>query len=328
MTIYGEILEQAGGEAVAAGFIHEKLWERLLRREDPRFHNVRITRGDGGIDGVILKDPVLGRVTVFQAKFFTDLSKKDHRDAVVKAFGKAHGHDFLVVEWKLLLPITVSHQDLNWLYGGGLKKKAVELFGASSEDRIITCGVECYGETHLEDLCSRHLDIVLEVLPKSGLAFAAKLDEERARASYLQLEIVDRLRIINQEQIRQRQVDRERACNALLVLNQGWANHVGILELEERGGKDVKQAEKIATDLERFAERRVDHALMAEGLCPGIGKKMAAIYQATRMLRATAVQAQVSGHSEYEVWNDAAEVIALVKALQREIGGFLLTWSQ
>jgi hypothetical protein len=56
-------VDQAGDDLRKAGDVHEDLWNRLLSREDPRFHNVRVARGDGGIDGFVLKDPLFGHAS-------------------------------------------------------------------------------------------------------------------------------------------------------------------------------------------------------------------------------------------------------------------------
>jgi hypothetical protein len=43
MNIYDAILEEANGSSLQGGHLHEELWNRLLRLEDARHHNVRVT---------------------------------------------------------------------------------------------------------------------------------------------------------------------------------------------------------------------------------------------------------------------------------------------
>jgi hypothetical protein len=69
--VYRAIQEHAPDNSpVAAGNLHEEIWKDLLRRADPRFRNVKVTRGDGGMDGIQFLDPATGEARIFQAKFF------------------------------------------------------------------------------------------------------------------------------------------------------------------------------------------------------------------------------------------------------------------
>jgi hypothetical protein len=115
IDVYQAILEHApNGTYTAAGDLHEAIWTDLLRRSDPKVHNVRVTRGDGGIDGVGFQDPVTGEARVYQAKFFQDLSddKDAHKKAVVEAFVRAHCHPFACTSWVRGGPGDVDHQRL------------------------------------------------------------------------------------------------------------------------------------------------------------------------------------------------------------------------
>ena len=325
MPLYTEILDHVGGNPKAAGDLHETIWEKLLRREDPRFHNVRVTRGDGGIDGFILKDPVLGSASVFQAKFYDSISSDKHKTSIVEAFVRAHSHKFRVVDWFLLLPVAISHKELDWLIAGGLKEEAKKKIAEDRYSFVDNCGISVKVESHLQDLCIRHIDIVSEHLPKSSLALSVSLAEERDRANHLQIEIADRLRIINQGMIRQRQVDLERAYNALLILNQGWGDHYGMLKYAKRNRMDLAKVEQLAAELESFSERRFDHALIAEGMCEGSLSAVTGIYNSARMLRSLVVQSQIKSSIEPEMWAHLDKLVSDINDLQRTIGEVLRT---
>ncbi|MFH0728778.1 MAG: hypothetical protein V2B19_20890 [Pseudomonadota bacterium] len=323
MSLYEDILNQTYGNRKAAGDLHELLWEQLLRREEPRFHNVRVTRGDGGIDGFVLRDPVLGSASVFQAKFYSDISSEEHCKNIVEAFARAHSHKFIVVDWCLLLPVTISHKELNWLIGGDLREKAKGLVAKERHQYIDACAISYQLESHLQNLCIRHLDVSAQFLPKSSLALIEKFEKERTRADFLQTEIADRLRIINQGLIRQRQIEFERAYNALRVLNQGWANHTGMLNLLMRDKIGPDKVEQFAAELEAFAERRIDQALIAEGLCSEIGRIVTNIYQAARRLRADAIHTQLNGDRAEQIWKQIKVLISDISNMQRIVGEVL-----
>jgi len=320
MAIYDDILNQAGGNHKAAGDLHELLWERLLRREDPRFHNVRITRGDGGIDGFVLQDPMLATATVFQAKFFSDISSDEHRAAIQKAFSTAHDHTFRVVDWILLLPIAISHGDLNWLVGETLKTAAKAVLDSRKHRNIDACIINYRIASHLEDLCRRHLDVVAELLPASTQALLQQIATERNRADALQVEIADRLRLLNDEAIRQRQVEVHRVRSALRLLYQGWGNHIVTLEQAKQLNWDAYTIEHKAADLERFAELRTSQALAIEGLYSDINEQIGAVYRSARMLRASAVQAQIDPQHTLQMKAELNALISAVRELSRSIG--------
>ncbi len=240
---YAAIQEHAANDsATAAGDLHEEIWADLLRRVDPRVHNVRVTRGDGGLDGVAFLDPVTGQARVYQAKFFEDLkdatprpkasktpkktSKKTakkkavapsgHRGDVIDAFVRAHGHSFICTSWVLLLPSAVSHADLSWLMGG-LKADAIAEAGtrnglpADIAQRITGCAVEFKDRRDLNDLLGQYLDVAAIHLPRSSLSLAKELKDERAGRKKDRDDVAEILRNLREESIRSHQAETRRA---------------------------------------------------------------------------------------------------------------------
>jgi hypothetical protein len=223
IDIYNYILEHADNNPRAAGDLHEKIWGALLHRSDPGFHNVRLTRGDGGIDGIVFTDPVNGEAKVYQAKFYKDLNKPDHKKAIVDSFITAHGHSFPCVEWVLLFPRLLSSEDLGWLMGDMKRELLIELKNDPDLKRKIDpCAISFQDAQDLGCLIFQHLDIAAKYLPDSALALAEQLKTEREARTVEQVEMHRLLRSLNEEAIRKHEIDTLRAKAALHVLIQGW----------------------------------------------------------------------------------------------------------
>lgn len=357
IDVYQAILDNApNGTYTAAGDLHEEIWVALLRRSDPKIHNIRVTRGDGGLDGVGFQDPVTGEACVYQAKFFGDLSddKGLHKKAVVDAFVRAHCHPFVCSAWVLLFPRQLSHTELGWLTGA-MKAEAV-LFAktfkgahADVEQRIQACAIEYRDANDLVDLLSSNLDLASRFLPQSPLALAEALRQERESRAHDRAELGRNLQVLSDEAIRAHQTDARRARAALSILNQGWANLTGALQLaivdessskaapvETRkglfrsvcGGEVPKRAAvtrigELAGMIEQHATNRAVHAYSCEGLVPGISELMAEINYQARVLAQVAVMkdigvADVEGEAVV-----AGRVLSRIQELQRRIGDFV-----
>lgn len=326
---YQAIQEHApNSSATAAGDLHEEIWTDLLRRCDPRVHNVRVTRGDGGLDGVAFQDPSTGEARVYQAKFFKDLNddKGTHRALVVDSFVRAHNHPFGCTSWVLLLPRVLSHGDLGWLMGA-MKAEAQTLAAskknvhADINQRIAACAIEYRDGADLVDLLSLHLDIAARHLPNSHLALAKQLQDERAARARDRDEIGRLLRTLNDESIRAHQADARRAKAALSILNQGWANLTGMLQRavvdQNLAGATMKE---IADQVEHHATNRAGHAYSCEGLAPGVSELIAEINYQARVLQQVTIMKEI-GMADAEGESDVAKrIIERINELQRRIG--------
>lgn len=292
MDIYGAILEQAGGDARQGGDLHEQLWNRLLRREDPRHHNVRMSRGDHGIDGIALTDPVLGEVSIYQAKFFAELSDERRRKSVRESLLTAVQFPGKVSRWTLLLPIDPSAIEVAWIVSS-LKHEVASMLGTSAS--LHDLAIEYRTGEQLQDLCLRHLSDAAALLPDSMLALSQRLADATKRNEMLEREMIDRLRTLNEESVRTRRVESLRAGNALKVLNQGWADHIGLLDLYRRD-QNARAADvaTCAEQIETFSLARTREAFDAESLAPGVGGFVYQIYLRSRHVRSAAVQVQVA----------------------------------
>jgi hypothetical protein len=170
----------------------------------------------------------------------------------------------------------LSHTDLGWLMGT-MKMDAAILAGSMKGvhtdvvARMDACAVEYHDGTDLAELLSSHLDIAAKLLPTSHLALMKQLEDERAARAKDRIEVTHLLRMLNDEAIRTHQADARRAEAALAILNQGWANLLGMLQMGIIDKRLVgKTLEQIAVQTEQHATSRVAHAYQCEGLVPGV----------------------------------------------------------
>lgn len=349
--VYAAIQEHAANDsATAAGDLHEEIWADLLRRVDPRVHNVRVTRGDGGLDGVAFLDSVTGEARVYQAKFFKDLkdatakaSKKakttktkttktktvapsGHRGDVIDAFVRAHGHSFICTSWVLLLPSALSHTDLSWLMGG-LKTDAIAAAGkrkgmpADIAQRMSACALEFKDRQDLSDLLGQYLDVAAKHLPRSSLSLAKELKDERAGRDKDREDVAEILRNLREESIRSHQAETRRAKAALTILNQGWANLTGMLQLAMVNKRLVgKTVQDIAVQVEEHAANRAAHAYSAEGLAPGVSELVSEIVYQARVLQQVAILKAVGMTDADSEEKIARRIVEKVGDLQRRVG--------
>lgn len=292
MGIYDDILRNAPGQDhVAAGHLHEQLWETLLRRESPDLHNVRLGRGDGGIDGVEFMDPVLNTAHIYQAKFFSKLDE-DHRPAVLNSFVTAHKHTFPCTRWTLLVPFEPSAPELNWLTVGMRTEALTQLTDATHNARAAACEIRYKDSTDLEDLLKRNLPIAAQLLPDSVLALQDAIRAEREKSSNIDREVAARVRELHDSLIREREAQRRRALSAAAMLNQGWANHLftfqRLLVPADDAETHTAAIEAAAEQLVTFAETRMRDAYHADGLGVGLAELVSRIHNIGRKLHAVA----------------------------------------
>jgi hypothetical protein len=329
IDVYQAILEHApNGTYTSAGDLHEAIWTDLLRRSDPKVHNVRVTRGDGGLDGVGFQDPVTGEARVYQAKFFQDLSddKDAHKKAVVEAFVRAHCHPFTCTSWVLLFPRQLSHTELGWLMSN-LKTDAIAFATtfkgahAQVQQRVQACAIEYLDASDLVDLLTSHLDIAAKHLPKSHLALSAELQKEREGRAHDRAELARNLQVLSDEAIRSHQADARRAKAALSILNQGWANLTGTLQLALVDSRLTgAQIHDVAGLIEEHATSRAVHAYSCEGLVPGISELVAEINYQARLLKQVSVIKDIGMADAEGEAVVAKRVLNKIQELQWRIG--------
>jgi hypothetical protein len=334
---YHQIIEQhaAGGTSTAAGDLHEELWDSLLRREEPRFHNVRVTRGDGGIDGIAFIDPVNATCHVYQAKFYPELKdeKGTRKAAIVDAFIKALKHSFECVQWTLLLPRELSHADLNWLTVD-LRKEALDALNgeaspnAAAITRAQSCAIEFKDGKDLDRMLRANLDVAGRLLPESHLALLEQVNKERSERDRDRAELAERLAILKDEAIRNHAADSRRARAALSILNQGWANLTGMLQRAIADPRLVaSKLDDIAGQVEQHAIGRATHAYACEGLVPGISQMVAEINYQSRVLQQVSIMKDIGMADTDGTDAIARKIIDAIGDLQRRIGEVSLSLS-
>jgi hypothetical protein len=340
--VYAAIQEHAANHsATAAGDLHEEIWDAVLRRSDPRFHNARLTRDEGGVDGVAFLDPATGEARIYQAKFFEDLEEAEkpkkarkgapaaappqatsgpagHRGAVVDAFVRAHGNAFTCTSWVLLLPRALSQPDMSWLMGT-MKTEAISEarrrkgLPAGADLRIAACAVEYLDGANLTALLAQQLDVAERHLPGSSLALMKQLEEERAARK---MDRDDRtqllLRQLRDEAIRSHQADTRRARVALGMVNQGWANLTGQLGLALVDEKVAATVPVVAGLIESHAVTCAPHAHACEGLVPGASALVNGIRYQSRVLQQTSTLRRL-GMAEAE--SEAAIASRIIEAI-------------
>jgi hypothetical protein len=349
--VYAAIQEHASNDsATSAGDLHEEIWADLLRRADPRVHNVRVTRGDGGLDGVAFLDPATGEARVYQAKFFKDLkdasvttekkakksSKKTtkntsvsptgHRGSVIDAFVRAHSHSFACTSWILLLPSALSHTDLGWLMGelkADANAEATKRKGLPSDitQRIAACAVEYKDRQDLNDLLVEYLDVAAKHLPRSSLSLTKALSDERAARDKDRDDIGQILRSLREESIRSHQAESRRARAALSILNQGWANLTATLQIAMANNKLAgKTLSEIAEQIEEHAANRAIHAYSAEGLAPGVSEIVSEILYCARVLQQASILGAVGMADADSEESIVRRIVDSIGELQRRVG--------
>lgn len=355
MNVYQEILDAApNGTHVSAGDLHEEIWFELLKLEDPTFHNVRLARGDGGIDGITFIDPTTGEAHIVQAKFFADLTDPARRSAVVSAFLTAHRLAFACSTWELLLPRQVSHHELQWLMvsmkmdalamldaehtaelakladkkGGTSKKQSAQaqVFADERnkvEPRIRLCSVKYRDGDDLERLMARQVSVAAAFLPSSKLTLEHDLARERKARVDDQRGYGEVLEVLRQDAIRQRQLDSRTALAALKMLNQGWTNHLGSAQRLIAMKSPPEQVELQAADTEEFTERKAQQAFEAEALVPGVSDLVHRAHYEARLLRQVAVVAGVGMAQDDACREHLGRLIDAIGGVQRAVGDAL-----
>lgn len=341
--VFRAIKEHAQNDSTtAAGNLHEEIWADLLRRSDARFHNARVTRGDGGIDGIQFIDPATGEARVYQAKFFQDLKEvpakkaktkkkpapatSGHRAEVVDAFVRAHSHQFACTSWVLLLPCALSHTDLNWLMGT-MKTEAMQAAARRTglppdiDKRVAACAVEFMDGDNLNALLMQYLDVAAKHLPRSSLSLMKALKDERAARDRDRDDLADVLRRLRDESIRSHQAETRRARAALAILAQGWANLTAMLQSamvdEKIAGKALHE---VARQVEEHAEDRAVHAYSCEGLAPGASALVSEILFQSRLLQQVAIVKSVGMAEPESDTVIAKRILEKTRELQELVG--------
>jgi hypothetical protein len=302
-----------GGTTTASGDLHEDIWDTLLRLEDPNFHNVRVTRGDGGIDGIVFIDPVGGKCRIYQAKCVPELKDDtgDRKDSIVKAFVTAMLHRVECVQWTLLLPRELSHADLNWLMID-LRADAVVCLEALVPPKPIAvarakrCAIAYKDGADLDRLLRANLDVAARLLPESSLALIEAVHQERAARTRDRAELADRLNLVKDEAMRRHATEARVARAALSILNQRWGSSVTMLQLWLMNPNRVPTTLiEIARQVELLALSRTPHAFACEGLVPGISRAISTIHYESLVLQQVATNKDLG-----LIEADAEDVIA------------------
>lgn len=350
----------AAGSPAAAGNLHEEIWVELLRRSDPSVHNVRVTAGDGGIDGVGFQDPVTGIATVYQCKFFKDIAAKNHRQDIVEAFVRACSHPFVCSTWVLLLPRQLSAPDLGWLMtnmrqdalnlaaeitkvasakAAAKKASAKKAAGKKATakktalpriamppdivTRLNACGIRYKEGQDLEDLLRRNLDVAGRFLPESALALMDKLTKERGAFDLERRNAWDLVTELRAESIRTHQIEARRANAAIGILNQGWGGMVERLRLTSVDERlPGAHAAQVAADVEALAGARSQYAFQCEGLVPGVSDTLSEIFFQARMLQGAAGLRSIGVDADDGVKTTAKTLRDTIQKLQQQIATF------
>lgn len=326
LDVYASILEHAPNDSpAAAGNLHEAIWTELLRRTDPRVHNVRVTKGDGGLDGVAFLDLATAVARVYQAKFFPDLTDKGHKESVVDAFVRAHGHPFVCASWVLLVPRQLSHTDLGWLMGSlkaEAKAEAKKRKGlpAGIDARIDACAVDYHDGPDLLDLLMDNLDVAVAVLPKSELALMELLQQEKVGRSRDRAELLLAVKALREDAIRAHEADARRARAALGILNQNWSNLIFEIEPALAEPKLLRRSwASIGTEAEALASAKSSHAYVCEPFLPGVSELVSDVLYRARVLQQAAVFDIAGAADEGAVPKTAAALVEAIKEVQRRI---------
>lgn len=321
MSLYDDILRNAPGEThTAAGDLHEELWNRLLRLEDPNFHNVRLGRGDGGIDGFVLVDPVLPKVQIYQAKYYNELTLPRHRTEVKDAFITAHSHRFPCVTWTLLIPFNLSAPELNWLVTQLRSDAIAERIDL--EERIRGCAIRYLDVDDLELRLGRHMTVAEELIPHSVAALLGRLEAERARAHRVEEDISKRVELILEDAIRRRDVEVRQAKAWLAILSQGWADHTSMMALRHRRDRTIGHdtLERETREFLGFVESKMNAASHAESLVVDVSSRITEIHSELRWLLQSRVLEAENMPPTRNVDDLVASILAKCRDLATDVG--------
>lgn len=336
MELYQDILESAPNKTyTSAGDLHEEIWIELLKREDSEIHNVRLSRGDCGIDGLRMIDPVLGTVHTYQAKFFPEIGNDEKKKkAITKSFISVHANPLLCEAWTLLVPFKFSAKEIFWLYRD-MKPTAIEMltkmhdekttnFKACTYDvqlrRIKKCQIKYMDLDNLLDLLRRHLDIGSKYLPESKLNLLYELEVEKDKNSALDRDSMAILRRIQEDNIRRRKSETQRAISAIKMLNQGWSNFYFQLKQYLRIDEKSDKLQDLGIDIEEFSRSKQFEAFESEGLLPGISDLLVTIHIQSRLLQQACFVEET--HGLKQTHKIANKLINCISELQGQIGNF------
>lgn len=321
--LYEDIRDHAPNETyTSAGDLHEALWIALLRAETPDLHNVRLARGDGGLDGYRFIDPSLGVAHVYQAKFWTKL-EDGQKETLVDEFLKAHAHKFRCAKWTFLTAFRFSAPEVNW-FSSDLKAGAKAKSKAELHTAIDACEIMYKDSDDLADLARRHLVVTARFLPESTSALKAELETAKSERAGLLADLQVRLQVVQEGLIRDRQAESRRAIASLKMLNQGWANHITALSLWPAGLSQRGRRGMEVADLVAFAEQRMALALAAEGLVAGVSELVQTIHYHARVLQQVLVFESADAADEEGVLAACTTVVEAMRELSGRVGDVLL----
>ena len=270
-----------------AGGLHEQIWTDLLERTEVRFQNVRLTRGDGGLDGVAFREPYSEEVSVFQAKCFPCLSseaktdEKRRKEAIIDSFITAMSRNFQVASWTLLVPFSLNHKDLDWLLGDLAKtaEAQIEQSDRKQEDKnktlanIKRCQIQCYDATRLRLLLQQHLDICALRLPSSRQALASSLAKARQELSEQKQAVAFMLKEHMRLAVANRAFDTRKAYAALTAMLATWSPILRNVELlKDNHYNSFAPEVDVSTQVIDAVRSTTQLSLFAELICPGIAE--------------------------------------------------------
>ena len=336
MDIYQAILETAPNQtSTAAGDLHEQLWIDLLKQEDPEIHNVRLSRGDRGIDGLKVIDPVLGVVHNYQAKFFPKIGNDNQRKKrITQSFLSVHANPLLCETWTLLVPFKFSSQEIFWLFKD-MKIDALILLEKMRDKNILNvadcscdvqvrrinnCKIKFRDLDDLIELLRRHLDICSKYLPESKFSLLYELQKEKEKNAIIKRDTSSLLMRLQEDNIRRRKVETQRATSAIKMLNQGWANYNGLLKQYLRIKKQPKDYCKLGVEIEAFSQTKEFEAFESEGLLPGISNILGNIHIHSRILQQVSIIED--GQEPKQTLKIADKLFRYIQKLQLQIGDF------
>jgi hypothetical protein len=249
-----------------------------------------------------------------------------HRGEVVDSFVRAHAQSFVCSSWVLLFPCVLSHTDLNWLVGELRAQAVTEAktrtgLPADIDKRIKACAIEFLDGDSLNDFLLQYLDVAAKHLPRSSLALATALNDERSARDRDRDDVVNNLHMLRDDAVRARDAESRRAKAALSILNQGWGNLTGMLQAAIAGQNVAgKTFADIGVEVERHASDRSVHAYACEGLVQGASQLVAEILYQARTLQQVALFAGLGLAAPGSEVATAQGIVQAVLDLQRELG--------
>lgn len=107
--------EQLKISSMEAPAVFEAVVGQIIRATESDVRQVRVYRGDGGVDVSSGRWGENGELHVFQVKYFTDVLDASRRSKIKESFETALAcSDFKLIRWTLCLPSRLRKEDLAW----------------------------------------------------------------------------------------------------------------------------------------------------------------------------------------------------------------------